>query len=393
MRRRMRREDRRVVAVLGFLHGTVHANILSIPLFLLAWHVEFGADNLTLGLLAASAYSLYGIGAVPFGFLADRRAPDRLLLLCASGIAGSMAAVAASPSVPILAVSLGALGLFSGAYHPTGLSVISRTVTEQGRGMGWHGMGGSLGIAAGPAYVGGTIAFGSSWRLVAGSLILPAVIASVLLLVERLPRGVPKSPAGPGGARRALASRPYRLILFVYMFAGFAYQGGLTFLPRFIGAGFFAAALGLGAVGQVFSGTLADRPRPDRPLFALSATAAGSLAAAGILLVTGLGPPFLGFTAVAVGFGFLLFSLEALQNTLVTREAPREVRGLAFGFTFLSVFGIGAMGATLAGYLLDRSEAPLLFGLLAGSLATSGAFAYAAGQAGGEARSVAGPPR
>src|SRR2546430_9500460 len=105
---------------------------------------------------------------------------------------------------------------------------------------------------------------------------LPAVIASVLLLVERLPRGVPKSPAGPGGARRALASRPYRLILFVYMFAGFAYQGGLTFLPRFIGAGFFAAALGLWAVGPVFSGTLADRPRPHPPPVALSATAAGS---------------------------------------------------------------------------------------------------------------------
>ncbi len=393
MRRRMRREDWRVVAVLGFLHGTVHANILSIPLFLLAWHVEFGADNLTLGLLAAAAYSLYGLGAVPFGFLADRRAPDGLLLLCASGIAGSMAAVAASPSVPILAASLGALGLFSGAYHPTGLSVISRTVTEQGRGMGWHGMGGSLGIAAGPTYVGATIAFGSSWRLVAGSLILPAVIAGVLLLVERLPRGVLTFPAVPGRARRALASRPYGLILLVYMFAGFAYQGGLTFLPRFIGAGFFAAALGLGAVGQVFSGTLADRRRPDRTLFALSAAAAGSLAAAGILLVAGLGPPFLGFTAVALGFGFLLFSLEALQNTLVTREAPREVRGIAFGFTFLSVFGIGAMGATLAGYLLDRAGAPLLFGLLAGSLATSGAIAYAAGRAGGEARSLAGPPR
>jgi len=259
-------------------------------------------------------------------------------------------------------------------------------------GMGWHGMGGSLGIAAGPAYVGATLAFGASWRLVAGSLILPAVIASVLLLVERLPRGVLTSPAVPGGARRALASRPYGLILLVYMFAGFAYQGGLTFLPRFIGTGFFAAALGLGAVGQVFSGTLADRRRPYRTLFALSAAAAGSLAAAGVLLVAELGPPFLGFTAVALGFGFLLFSLEALQNTLVTREAPREVRGIAFGFTFLSVFGIGAMGATLAGYLLDRAEAPLLFGLLAGSLATSGAFAYAAGRA-GEARSVAGPPR
>src|SRR2546428_12722315 len=102
MRRRMRREDRRVVAVLGFLHGTVHANILAIPLFLLAWHVEFGADNLTLGLLAAAAYSLYGIGAVPFGFLPDRHAPARLLLVCASGNAGALGAVAARAAVPVL---------------------------------------------------------------------------------------------------------------------------------------------------------------------------------------------------------------------------------------------------------------------------------------------------
>src|SRR2546426_10298309 len=112
--------------------------------------------------------------------------------------------------------------------------------------MGWHGMGGSLGIAAGPAYVGATLAFGASWRLVAGSLILPAVIASVLLLVERLPRGVLTSPAVPGGARRALASRPYGPILLGYMFAGFAYPGGITFLPLLLRAGFFAAGVGLG---------------------------------------------------------------------------------------------------------------------------------------------------
>src|SRR2546426_7590661 len=174
MRRRMRREDRRVVAVLGFLHGTVHANILSIPVFLLTWQPEFHSDNLTLGLLAASAYIPYGLGAVPFGFLADGRAPNRLLLLCASGIAGSMAAVAASPSVPVLTASLGALGLFSSAYHPTGLSVISRTVTEQGRGMGWHGMGGSLGIAAGPPGVGGAPPVGAAWGGLAGPPLFPA---------------------------------------------------------------------------------------------------------------------------------------------------------------------------------------------------------------------------
>src|SRR2546430_1280088 len=114
MRPRMRREDRRVVAVLGFLHGVVHANILSIPIFLLAWKLEFGADDVTLGLLAAAGFGFYGLGAVPFGFLADRRPAGGLLLLCAAGIPTSIVGVGASPSIPGLAPALGAPGPISG---------------------------------------------------------------------------------------------------------------------------------------------------------------------------------------------------------------------------------------------------------------------------------------
>src|SRR5207249_5643257 len=79
----------------------------------------------------------------------------------------------------------------------------------------------------------------------------------------------------PGSSRPqvALLSRSFAFILLVYMFAGFAYQGGLTFLPRFVGAGFFALALALGAIGQVLSGRLADRRRFERILFALSVAA------------------------------------------------------------------------------------------------------------------------
>src|SRR5438552_2797025 len=249
MRPRMWREDRRVVVYLGLLPGVVHSNILSIPVFLLAWKAEFGADDVTLGLLAAAGYGFYGVAAVPFGFLADRRAPARLLLVCAAGIAISMAGVAVSPSIPLLAVSLGALGLFSGVYHPTGLSIISRVVVEQGRGMGWHGMGGSLGIASGPAYVGAALAVGLSWRLAAASL------------------------------------------------------------------------------------------------------------------------------AAALLFGFRLSSLEPLQNTLVTGEVPRSLRGMAFGFTFLSVFGIGSLGAVLAGWLLAHDASATLFVVLSACIAASGTFA------------------
>src|SRR5437879_8049920 len=250
----MRREDRRVVAVLGFLHGVVHANILSIPVFLLAWKTEFGVDDVTLGLLAAAGYGLYGFGAVPFGFLADRGTPARLLLLCAGGIAVSMFGVAAGPSIPLLTVSLGALGLFSGIYHPTGLSIISRAVAEQGRGMGWHGMGGSLGIAAGPAFVGAMLAIGWSWRSVAALLVIPSLVALLLLFVARLPVERPAPALGSSRSPRPLWSRPFAFILLVYMFAGFAYQAGLTFLPPFVRPEFIALALALGAIGQGVSG-------------------------------------------------------------------------------------------------------------------------------------------
>ncbi len=200
----MRREDRNVVALLGFLHGVVHANILAIPVFLnFAWRDAFHVDPFAVGLLFAIGFGLYGVGALPFGFLADRRSPGPLLLLSALGIGGSMAAIALSSSVPVLAVSLGALGFSSAIYHPTGLAVISRRVAEQGRAMGWHGMGGSLGIAAGPAFVGAALSIGWSWRLVAGVLILPAIAVALLLLARPLTTtrrgtGLPRSPpVGP----------------------------------------------------------------------------------------------------------------------------------------------------------------------------------------------------
>jgi len=370
----MRREDRAVVAQLGFLHGMVHANLLAIPVLLLPWRSEFLADDVTLGLLAAIVYAFFGLSSVPFGFLADRRAPSRLLLACAGGIAASLASIALSPSLPFLAVSLAVLGLFSGIHHPTALAAISRSVEEKGRGMGWHGMGGSLGIALGPAFVGAALAIGWSWRTAVGLLVLLPVLGAVLLAARPLPAST-MSPASDARMRiGSLATVPYARMLLVYLFAGFAYQGALTFLPRFIGAGPFALALGLGAVGQVLAGTLADRSRPDRILFSLS------LAASGLLVLLALLGPSTAFVLAALGFGFLLFSLESLQNTLVTRTVPRSMRGLGFGLTFLSVFGLGSIGAGTAGVLMSQGESSLLFLLLGASLAVSGGVSLGVGR-------------
>jgi MFS family permease len=366
-------EERRTVAVAGYLHGLSHGNVLAIPVFLsLAWSQEFTSDLTILGLLAAMAYACFGLASVPFGYLADRRPARPMLVLCAAGIAASLLAVAASPSLPFLALSLAALGLFSGIYHPTGLSLISRRVRESGRGFGWHGMGGSLGVALGPAVVGGLLAVGWPWRSVAVLLVLAPLVGLALLLAFGVGETPPQTTVPPVSPRSLLRLSVF-LILLVYMFSGIAYWGTLTFLPRLIGPSSFVLLLALGAVGQVIAGHLADRGRPSVTLFGLSVFA-------GSLLVGLALDPREVFLPAAWLFGFLLFSLEPLQNTLVTAEVDVNARGMAFGLTFLSVFGLGSVGAALAGFLLQRNEKALLFAGLGLSLGMSGACALFVGR-------------
>src|SRR5439155_21666845 len=95
------------------------------------------------------------------------------------------------------------------------------------------------------------------------------------------------------------------------------------------------------------------RPRPGQTLFAFSFV--GALLLILLALFVSGGPPGSFFAATAIVFSLVLFSLEPLQNTLVTGEAPRPLRGSAFGFAFLSVFGIGAIGAFPAGESLAQS--------------------------------------
>lgn len=366
--------ERRVVGVAALLHGIVHANILSIPVFLeRAWRIEFTQDDATLGLLAATAYVAFGAGSIPFGYLADRRGSPRLLLTCVAGILGGLVSLSLSPSLLAVAGSLAILGLFSGIYHPTGLALISRAVGAPGRAMGWHGVGGSLGVAFGPAAVGALLALGWPWRSVAAALLAPAAVALVVLVASRI-RDAPSARAAVsfGASVRPVLAGSFPLVLLVYLFAGIAYWGSLTFLPRFVGTESYVVLLALGAVGQLAAGHLADRPRSERVLVVLS------LLAGGLLLVIA-SPAAAAFAPVPWAFGLLLFSLEPLQNSLVTATVPPDRRGLAFGMTFLSVFGLGSVGAVLAGVLLREGQVTILFAVLAGCLGLSGVLGRWAG--------------
>ncbi len=354
-------------------HSLSHAYVLLIPLFLVLWIEEFSTDIYTLGLVAATAYVFFGGGSVPFGYLSDRLGARALLMIYLGGAAASLIMLSMARGIPQLLLAVSILGLFSSIHHPTAISMISKEVQERGRGLGYHGMGGSLGIALGPLAA-SLLLLQFHWRAI---LLVFSIPAMLLLSAMALKGPVELAPRGsfmPASAWGSFLSRGFLLVLLIYVFAGIAYWGALTYLPSYLntlqlpsigvgervmgpGAYLFSALLATGAVGQVAGGVLADRSKVELTL------AISSLLVALLLVLLALPQPLV-LAAIAIAFGFLLFLLEPLQNVLVSVRTPSDARGLAFGLVFLAVFGIGALGAVLGGYLSlgegFRSFFPLL---------------------------------
>lgn len=375
--------ERTLVAYATYAHALNHAFLLLIPLLLTTWIREFGASLTVMGLVAATAYALYGGGSVPFGYLADRLGSRPLITLYLAGAAGALVLVSQASTLLQLTLGLGLLGLFASPYHPSATAMITREVREQGRGLGYHGMGGSLGIALGPLIASLLLLLPRlDWRAVVLLFALPSAAGAGAFLLAGPVELSPRRSVTVSEASRSLLAPGFFLVFLVYIFAGIAYWGALTFLPAYLdtlplpapqvfdraftpGMYLFPALLAVGAAGQVAGGHLADRPRPELHL------GLASLLVAGLLLVLGV-PSTLAAVLFALTFGFLLFSLEPLQNVLVAHRIPPNLRGLAFGLMFLSVFGVGSLGAALGGYVGDTAGLPWVFPALAGFMVASG---------------------
>ncbi len=396
--------NRPLIAATAFTHGLVHAYILLIPVFVPVWLVLFHVDPFVLGLVAALAYALYGLGSLPFGLLADRSPAVPLLILSLVGMGVSLLLASLAPALSIVALALASLGASASIYHPTGLALISRRFARQGQALGWHGVGGSLGVALGPLAASLLLLRLPPSYVIA--LLSSPVVLGILLLLIADPREAPPSANHEAAAPLALLRDPsFLLILLVYMGAGAAYWGALTFLPVFLDsegtlgslevAGLslapskvlFPTLLAMGAGGQLLSGHLSDRSRPELSLTLLSWGEAATLAVLVVVRAWALVP-------VALALGFLLFALEPLQNILIVQRVPSSRRGLAYGLAFLSVFGIGGIiGAPLAGYLATAVGYPAIFPAMAPFMALSGLASFALLRRGSAARGAGRDPQ
>jgi len=402
--------DRSIVGLVAVGHAAVHTYELSIPVLVPIWLAEFSVIDLgltqfpvnaaTIGVLVAVGYALFGVGSLPGGVLVDRISARLLIAGCLVGMSGSFLLLAVAPSPVVVGIALALWGVAASVYHPSGLSLISRGVETRGSAFAYHGMAGNTGIALGPL-VTILLLIALEWRAAVGLLALPALLGAVFALridideraaVAAADGGADgddasDSRAGSGveslgeflASSRALFASAFAIVFVVTFLSGLYYRGVLTFLPELLrdipalapveiagrvyepGDYLYVGLLMIGVLGQYTAGKLTDRHRPEYGLL----VGFGALAVIAVLFLpaAALGlPALLVLTAL---LGFFAFSVQPFYQASVAEYTPPGTRGLSYGFTYLGVFGVGALGAVLAGTMLTYFSATWLFLVLA----------------------------
>jgi MFS family permease len=397
--------DRTITGLVMLAHAMVHTYELSLPILLTVWAVEFSQVSLplagtfavtsfVLGVVLTAGYAPFGVGALPGGVLADAYGSRPLIVACLVGMGGSFLALALAPSLLTVALCLFAWGVSASVYHPAGLALISKGVDERGSAFAYHGIAGNLGIALGPLATALLLFALGDWRLVVAILGVPALFGAVFAfrvdVDETAAVGTDGGDARASGSvtslseflseSKTLFAGLFALVFGVVMLSGLYYRGFLTFLPELL-AGFdslapvefagrelapsryvYAGLLMVGVVGQFVGGKLTDRIRVEWGLVG----GYGALALLALVFLPVATAGLVPLLAICALMGVALFVVQPFYQATVAEYTPAGTRGLSYGYTYLGVFGVGALGGAVAGGLLTFFEGPTaLFGVLA----------------------------
>lgn len=377
----MNRVETQVVVYTSAAHGMVHIFELAYPAVMVFIMAEFAQGKFAMGIVANIFAFGWGVAAIPAGFMSDRIGSRRVILMTLLGAAAGAAAVSLSPNIHTLGFTMAILGLATGLYHPSGLSLIAVALKAPQLAFAYHGMVGNLGVALAPFLA---VGIASLWNWRASFLVLGAMALIIALLVNfsSLPRhGLAKASPSPsgGGSRPRISGQSaisLALILIAFMLLGFIYRGSITFLPLYLTervqltlfnlepaalAGSFASlALLFGILGQYLGGLLSRRFKLE-PLMVVHAL----VITPPLILMGMFGGGLL--VVLATLFAFLYFVAQPIYSMLIARYAPAEFQGRAFGIAFFFSFGLGSFAASFGGYIAQNLGTAWVF-LSMGSL-------------------------
>ncbi len=360
----------RLVLIVSCAHAMVHMFEHALPAVEQMIGEEFHVGKEYTGALGTVWRLPFGILAMLAGWLADRYGAKALLIVYLLGCTAAAVLSAWSPTLPALFCCMFGMGCFASIYHPAGLSLISHetTAANRGKALGWHGIFGSLGIAAAPFLA--TLVFSTgrvTWRGYYLWLTLPAMLIVILMTRLKLtPDPITPSVVSPSQLGEAVApansSIPWRTFLVLVSaggLTGLVYSAFMHFLPRYLNdTGLrpqewsqesFRNALATivllcAAVGQGVAGRIAQPHKLKSQLVTIL------LANTPFLLWMAFADGVWRFVA-ACGLAFVHFMHQPIYNSIIAYVIPRSRRSTGYGFSNMMCFGIGALGPWVAGVL------------------------------------------
>ncbi|MDZ5809944.1 MFS transporter [Halorubrum sp. AD140] len=392
----MNANDRALVRFTSLAHALFHTYELSIPLFVGLWMAEFDVSAAVIGTVMSVGYGFIGVGAPVSGVLSDRFSSRRLILSSVVGMGIGFGIVALANGVISLGAAVLLWGCFASIYHPAGLSLISRTADARGTVFAYHGAGGNVGTAFGPLLTALLLMF-VDWRLAAGALSAVALLVGLVGTQIEFELGEAEERGETGSVAdelrntvrdsRTLFATTFTVALVAVLLYGTYYRGLLTFLPDVLAESptlrpfelldqtvqpaqyVYTALLTVGIGGQYVGGRLTDRVSSTTAFFGFFAVLAGL--AAVFPFVRELGTAAL--VGVCLLLGFFVYGTAPVYQVVIAESSGDAVQGLSYGFTYLAMFGVGALGASLAGFVLTHGTSAALFVVLAGIATLGGA--------------------
>lgn len=364
----MTKFEKIIIGISGSSHSLVHALMLTFPSLIPIIQKEYNVGLDTLGFVVSISALLFGLGAIPAGWLDRYLGGKKLMIIYQLGSSISALVVAFSPNFTIMVVGLSFIGLFCSIYHPTGLTLISQSINKVSKGMAVHGMFGSLGSAFGPLLA-VSLAGLISWRASYFALgILNAILALITFI--NIPNKSQIINNQPKKSNRKTNKTALIYYFITNSFLGMAYYGFTTFMPIHLSentfnflpeishnmkAGLFPTIVFLaGMIGALLGGKIGDKF--DKRISFM------------IIILLNIPVFFLvGITSnitliiCSIMLGIIYFSNQPIGNTLVSEFSDNQNRGFVYGLGFFISFGIGSFAAGLSGVIAVNYGVSIVF--------------------------------
>jgi FSR family fosmidomycin resistance protein-like MFS transporter len=336
--------------------------------------------------LSSLGLVLFGVAALPAGWLGDRWSQIGMMVIFFLGIGAGAIVIGLAKGPEGLFVGLTLVGLFASIYHPVGIAWVVAWAKKQGMTLGINGVFGNVGSAVAPVFVGLMIDY-VTWR---AAFVIPGILSIVtgigLFAVWRA--GWIKDVTKDRAPTRAPDSRSFVRVFIVLTITmactGFVYTGLTNTMPKlmeiglsatmassYTGIGIFVGVVsGVASLSSIFGGWMADR-YSARAIYIVFWVLQIPL-----LFVIDSLTDYTLLVAILLVLCFML-TFSAAENMLVARYTPFRWRAVAYGAKFVLALGIGGFTVHLAGWLFDQDgDFTTLFALFgsAAILAATAAF-------------------